>query len=677
MAPCMLMISGRVICCRSPLWNERRHRADEINRTIGALNSMFGGQGAGNDYGSLDYKLCGASGVQQEALDFVSKAVSAMGSPPEGLTCSEALRQLRATSGYVEDQATGALAPYVPGNVSLPEEGWRPISLDALWGQDGRESVGSHVQQQLLPADEVETSKNLRLFTNMSLLVRDSEILVAFRRKSMEEKLASSAGRSRRLVGHMTFISLARFLWEMKIVTPELRFCGAVMVIHHGISLVMPSEVQSEKRGRSRARSSRPAPTASKTELDWETVKSSTVRRSQVKRKRQASRAGASSATPEMTVLEEASVSKGTRDRYAKIWTVLKPMVTGRTGRLLPRLKVEQMLCGHLKDMYMDGEDVASAQYTVAALMFHNPSLRSKGMTSLPRVKQSLTGWKRLAPEKSRLPIPFEALALIFMFLVQSGRCEIGLFLLVSFMLYLRPSEGLRLRTQDVVRPSRKRGAFSFWTFILHPQEMQIPSKTREFDESLQLDLDYHNEVGNALARVLKFTAKQPEEKIFKFGLEEANQALEDAATAVGLQKLGSIHLYRLRHGGASHDFVHKLRDLASIQLRGRWKSMASVRRYQKGARLAQLFNSLDSAVQTECLDAAKLGKVIARQNNWPVLLWNIQYGTAYDLKLIVNQWKILGWIRVHHRCVLTSSHSDSQILDFAMPAKFVQATCS
>ena len=132
----------------------RRHRADEINRTIGALNSMFGGQGAGNDYGSLDYKLRGASGVQQEALDFVSKAVSAMGSPPEGLTCSEALRQLRATSGYVEDQATGALAPYVPGNVSLPEEGWRPIALDALWGQDGRESVGSYVQQQLLPADE-------------------------------------------------------------------------------------------------------------------------------------------------------------------------------------------------------------------------------------------------------------------------------------------------------------------------------------------------------------------------------------------------------------------------------------------------------------------------------------------------------------------------------------------
>ena len=132
----------------------RRHRADEINRTIGALNSMFGGQGAGNDYGSLDYKLRGASGVQQEALDFVSKAVSAMGSPPEGLTCSEALRQLRATSGYVEDQATGALAPYVPGTVSLPEEGWRPIALDALWGQDGRESVGSYVQQQLLPADE-------------------------------------------------------------------------------------------------------------------------------------------------------------------------------------------------------------------------------------------------------------------------------------------------------------------------------------------------------------------------------------------------------------------------------------------------------------------------------------------------------------------------------------------
>ncbi|CAE7946497.1 unnamed protein product [Symbiodinium sp. KB8] len=605
-APCTLVISGRVICCHSPLWNERRHRADEINRTIGALNSMFGGQGAGNDYGSLDYKLRGASGVQQEALDFVSKAVSAMGSPPEGLTCSEALRQLRATSGYVEDQATGALAPYVPGNVSLPEEGWRPIALDALWGQDGRESVGSYVQQQLLPADEVETSKNLRLFTNMSLLVQGSENLIAFRKRFMEKKLASSGGRSRRLVGHMTFISLARFLWEMKIVIQELRFCGVPMVIHRGINLVIPSEAQLEKRGRSHVRSTRPAPTAARSELSWETVENSTVRRSHVKRKRQASRAGASSTTPGMTVLEEASVSKGTRDRYAKIWTVLKPLVTGRTGRLLPKIEVEQKMCEYLKDMYMDGEDIASAQYTVAALMFYNPSLRSKGMTALPRVKQSLTGWKRLAPEKSRLPIPFEALALIFRCLVQSGRREIGLFLLVSFMLYLRPSEGLRLRAQDVVRPSRTHGAFSFWTFILHPQEMQIPSKTREFDESLQLDLGYHNEVGSALSRVFNMAAKDPEEKIFKFGLEEANQALEDAAATVGLQKLGALHLYRLRHGGASHDFVHKLRDLGSIQLRGRWKSMASVRRYQKGARLAQLFNSLDSDVQSACLDAAK-----------------------------------------------------------------------
>ena len=65
------------------------------------------------------------------------------------------------------------------------------------------------------------------------------------------------------------------------------------------------------------------------------------------------------------------------------------------------------------------------------------------------------------------------------------------------------------------------------------------------------------------------------------------------------------FHPYRLRHGGASHDFVNKLRDLTEIQHRGRWKSTASVRRYQKGGRLTQLMNALPKQVQQHAIKAA------------------------------------------------------------------------
>jgi hypothetical protein len=48
------------------------------------------------------------------------------------------------------------------------------------------------------------------------------------------------------------------------------------------------------------------------------------------------------------------------------------------------------------------------------------------------------------------------------------------------------------------------------------------------------------------------------------------------------------------------------MRSLTAIQVRGRWQSIKSVKNYEKGSRVAQLFASLDSKVQKECLAAAK-----------------------------------------------------------------------
>lgn len=40
------------------------------------------------------------------------------------------------------------------------------------------------------------------------------------------------------------------------------------------------------------------------------------------------------------------------------------------------------------------------------------------------------------------------------------------------------------------------------------------------------------------------------------------------------------------------------------------------------------------------------LGKTIARDNNWPVLLWDWTLGANYDLRRRENRWKIIGWFR-------------------------------
>ncbi|CAE7797631.1 unnamed protein product [Symbiodinium sp. CCMP2592] len=274
------------------------------------------------------------------------------------------------------------------------------------------------------------------------------------------------------------------------------------------------------------------------------------------------------------TILEQASVSKACRLRYQGLWDELSPKLCKANGLLKPMAEVESILCDHLEALFLDGADLATAQYTVAAVLYFNPGLRTSTTSSMPRVKQSLTGWRKLAPAKSQLPLPFEVVALMAAWAFGLGQIEIGLFLLLAFSLYLRPSEGLRIRAQDMIRPTRGRGPFSRWGFVLHPFECQIPSKTQEYDETLMLDLACHQQLGAALWRCLKVQTMPPNQNIFSVTAGALNQFMEEASQALNLQALGYLHLYRLRHGGVSHDFSHNLRSLQEVQLCGRWRSL-------------------------------------------------------------------------------------------------------
>jgi hypothetical protein len=76
--------------------------------------------------------------------------------------------------------------------------------------------------------------------------------------------------------------------------------------------------------------------------------------------------------------------------------------------------------------------------------------------------------------------------------------------------------------------------------------------------------------------------------------------------------------MYMFRHAGASTDFALKLRPLAEIKLRGRWKSDASLRRYEKGGRLADQLQRLPPRLRThakrcaDCVDNVLAGSASA-----------------------------------------------------------------
>ncbi|OLP89811.1 hypothetical protein AK812_SmicGene28692 [Symbiodinium microadriaticum] len=376
------------------------------------------------------------------------------------------------------------------------------------------------------------------------------------------------------------------------------------------------------------------------------------------KARRLASLAAQPAPVESLTRLELASVSTACRARYQRLWEGVAPLLCSSPGVLKDMSTVETILCQQLEELFLDGCNLASGQYLIAAVIFFNLSLKSHPM---PRVKQSLQGWRKLAPPQARLPIPYEAVALMAQMAFAKGLISIGLFLLLAFALYLRPSEGLRLRKRDVIKPVQKRGTSSHWQFVLNPLEEGVPSKTQEFDETLQLDLKYHRGLGEAIHRCLGLDKLSSNQKIFQLESKDINDFMMLARVQLNLQPLGHLHLYRLRHGGASYDYNNHFRDLASVQQRGRWKSHNSVRRYQKGGRLAQLFAALSPETRRLATKAATgLQGTLLSLRCWPTLLWDIDLGAEYDLLLRKNQCKLVGdhrlWLCPPVRRVLRSA---------------------
>ena len=66
---------------------------------------------------------------------------------------------------------------------------------------------------------------------------------------------------------------------------------------------------------------------------------------------------------------------------------------------------------------------------------------------------------------------------------------------------------------------------------------------------------------------------------MFEFQYSELLAEFRKACRDLGFQ---DPSLYRLRHGGASHDAAARLRSIVEIKRRGRWASDTSVRRYEK-----------------------------------------------------------------------------------------------
>ena len=198
------------------------------------------------------------------------------------------------------------------------------------------------------------------------------------------------------------------------------------------------------------------------------------------------------SVVPGLTPLEAAAVLPSTASAYRLAVSRFAEWCTITNRNWTAAENLDPVLVDFLNFLFLDGANMGEATQTVAGLKHFLPGM---GATTVakgwPRVHRALRGWGKLAPTSQRLPIPRAVAMAIAGVLALMGCPRMACFVALSFVCYLRPSEGIQLRGCSVVTPSAAMGsAYQCYGLILHDASEGLVGKTGVSDESVLLDLD-------------------------------------------------------------------------------------------------------------------------------------------------------------------------------------------
>ena len=287
-----------------------------------------------------------------------------------------------------------------------------------------------------------------------------------------------------------------------------------------------------------------------------------------------------------------ARVRKATQLDYLE---VLGRLLRCRSLRTIPKhwgaATWDAEACQAVEECYDAGESKQLAQRLLAAVLWCNPSVPRPARVGLPRAVAAVAGWQKLEPSASRPPWPRILAVSTALCLARQGKVLLAGWILLCLETYMRPSEALSLTPMQLVRPiPAAAGKLGYWTIVPRIAELEVPTKTGEFDTSLVMDLERHS----ILVPMLEYLKSHTAEGMQVFPFEHGTVASE---IIMVLKQLHLSHLgltaYCLRHGGASEDRAQNTRPLLEVMKRGGWKSLNSLRRYEKHGRLQLVLEKL------------------------------------------------------------------------------------
>ena len=115
--------------------------------------------------------------------------------------------------------------------------------------------------------------------------------------------------------------------------------------------------------------------------------------------------------------------------------------------------EVEDTVVRWANRLFLEGHHCSRGDRFAAAFLFYHPNFGKNGQHSIARLWRALKGWRRRAPQRSRKPRSWPEVAGLAMYLIERAEYMIAIWTLVGFGGYLRPSDNMRLRRQDLVAP--------------------------------------------------------------------------------------------------------------------------------------------------------------------------------------------------------------------------------
>ena len=181
----------------------------------------------------------------------------------------------------------------------------------------------------------------------------------------------------------------------------------------------------------------------------------------------------------------------------------------------------------------------------------------------------------------------------------------VGVHLILTWSLCCRPGESLKLKWRQIVAPNQVNRRWSVLLSESSPVEGQSqPSKTHELDEAVLIDHPYLLWLGAILKHLKK--GKRASMPVFDFKMAHVSSVFGQALDACGYRPHGVQSVYQIRHGSASTDRLTQQRSMEELMKRGRWRSLSSLRRYEQGGRISQVFGCLSPEEQKAALMAEK-----------------------------------------------------------------------